>query len=273
MPAEGFNVNGDEQRLAQVFANILTNAAKYSDPGSVIEVTAQGTDDTVEVSVRDQGIGISAEQLANVFDLFVQGGARERAQGGLGLGLAIVRNLVKLHGGKVTAASEGPGRGSIFTVSLPRDRHPSRTLHARPTVSVTSAAVQRGRSILVVDDNDDAADTLAAALQLAGFEARAVYDAAEALRVVDGFRPFAAILDIGLPGMTGYELAEQLRARGSTAATRLVALSGYTQELALRRAGKHSRDVFDAYVVKPAGVSEILQILNQFATLTAVPTA
>src|SRR6185295_2416895 len=142
--------------------------------------------------------------------------------------------------------------------------------HPAVPTPVGSAPAQRGRSILVVDDNDDAADTLAAALQLAGYETRAVYDAAEALRVVDTFRPFAAILDIGLPGMTGYELAEQLRARESTATTRLVALSGYTQELALRRSGKHSREVFDAYVVKPASVNEILQILNQFATLTPV---
>jgi signal transduction histidine kinase len=257
VPREGLGVCGDAARLEQVFSNLLTNASKYSDPGQRIEVVARRAGPAVRVQVRDQGIGIEASMLDDVFALFhQQGRGLDRSQGGLGLGLAIVRNLVHLHDGKVKAESEGPGRGSTFTVDLPLDQE-SRDAHdALAGESAVDPGAARMR-IMVVDDNADARDTLARALRALGHETLAAADAFEALQGVDEFDPDGAVLDIGLPVMDGYELARLLRQRPGKPIT-LLALTGYGQPEDKARARSAG---FDAHFVKPVDFSQLLAAL------------
>jgi CheY-like chemotaxis protein len=241
-------VHGDAVRLAQVLSNLLTNAAKFTKPDGRIELQLRvAPDGTAEITVRDQGAGISAALLPHVFDLFLQGEQSiERGTGGLGLGLAIVKTLTKMHGGSVAAASGGPGRGSTFTVRLPayagEDPAAERPAQlAAPTVSGT------GR-VLVVDDNHDAAESLRMLLDHVGYEVRSVEDGQQALATLDGFAPDLAILDIGLPGMDGYELARRLKADPRVPGLRLVALTGYGRE---PDRAKALAAEFDEHLVKP----------------------
>jgi CheY-like chemotaxis protein len=248
-------VDVDPARLLQVLANLLTNAAKYTNPGGEVAVRAHAEGATAVVTVQDDGIGIQGEMLPHVFDMFVQERqGLERSRGGLGLGLAIVKALVQQHGGTVAARSEGRGLGSSFELRLPlvsaqlEGGAPSSDTReaSRVAVSVTPARV------LVVDDNEDAAELLATASEAMGHETRIAHDGAMALQLAESFQPQVAVLDIGLPIMDGYELARRLRARGKL--PRLIALTGYGQE----RDKQESRSAgFDQHIVKPVNLQHL----------------
>jgi len=262
-PPEPLLVEGDSARLAQVLANLLNNAAKYTDPGGRIRVSVSREGRQVVLSVRDSGTGIPPEVLPRVFELFVQDSqAIDRSQGGLGLGLAIVRSLVELHGGTVSAHSEGAGRGSEFVVRLPltETRAPGDVPAPRPSPSSAGSALQPVR-ILVVDDNRDAAELLTEALELAGFTTRTAFDGPTGLETALAFCPDVALLDIGLPVMDGYELAERLRAHAPLRDLKLIALTGYGQESDRRRALEAR---FDLHMVKPVDFSRLLGTLREF---------
>ncbi|MGZ3457489.1 MAG: ATP-binding protein [Archangium sp.] len=257
LPASDLMLLGDEMRLTQVVANLLTNAARYTDEGGTIVVTAGREAQSVVLRVRDNGIGMPPELIPRVFELFVQGPrTADRKQGGLGLGLSLVRSLVSLHGGTVEAHSDGVGMGSEFTVRLPMaslSLVPSEVqLPAWKSPSETS------RRILLVDDNTDAAELLAELLRLHGHEVLVAHDGPQALTAAPPFEPQIAILDIGLPVMDGYELARRLV--GTLARTPLlIALTGYGQEhdrIRAREAG------FDEHLVKPVDPKVLLTLLE-----------
>jgi CheY-like chemotaxis protein/anti-sigma regulatory factor (Ser/Thr protein kinase) len=239
-------VNGDETRIAQVFANLLTNAAKYSSPPGYILLQGSVEDGMVVMRCTDNGMGIGPELLPRVFELFKQGQqSLDRRKGGLGLGLAVAKTLVELHGGTIEAASEGAGRGSTFTVRLPlasQESAPVKSIDTRLAAKRTS-----GR-ILVVDDNRDAANLLAETLRFGGFEVATAFDGGEALKTLHSFRADVAILDIGLPTMNGLELARQVRQVDATRSIRLIALTGYGQQADLNAS---SAAGFDVHLVKP----------------------
>lgn len=259
VPESGLCVSGDPVRLAQVFSNLLTNASKYSDIDSRIEVTARRETDVVRITVDDHGIGIEASMLEDVFALFhQQGRGLDRAQGGLGLGLAIVRNLVTLHEGKVRAYSAGPGRGSTFVVELPVcEAAAGGSTHASTLESADASARQRSR-ILLVDDNADARNTLALAFRMLGHEVSPAADAFEALKLVDDFQPDVAVLDIGLPVMDGYELAARLRQRPGKQ-IKMIAVTGYGQPEDKARARTAG---FLAHFVKPVDFAQLLSAMD-----------
>lgn len=254
VPRQGLVVNGDLTRLAQVVSNLLANAAKYTEVGGHIEIVAERSDGTIAVRVRDTGIGIAPEMLPRVFDLFAQESqALSRSQGGLGLGLAIVRSLVELHGGKVWVQSEGLGSGSEFTVQLPAvDLQVSRTvLDADLSNGLRPFIAPRNSRVLVVDDNEDGAEMIAEAIRGWGYTVEIAYDGPTALRIVTDFKPTVALLDIGLPVMDGYELALQLKEKAGLRNTYLVALTGYGQNSDKERS-KHAG--FHAHLVKPIDI-------------------
>ena len=264
--AQGLCVLGDGARLAQVFANLLTNASKYSDVDSRITVQARRLDDRIRISVRDQGIGIEAGLLEDIFGLFhQQGRGLDRAQGGLGLGLAIVRNLVLLHGGTVEAFSDGPGLGSSFVVELPVCESDHRA-HEKPGTKHAGLAAdaEQGLRILLVDDNADARETLALALSAVGHHVTTATDAFEALKLVDATQPDIAVLDIGLPVMDGYELADRLRQRDGPAVA-LIAVTGYGQPEDKARA--HTAG-FHAHLVKPVDLNLLMATIRALAAPT-----
>lgn len=253
---------GDPTRLAQVVANLLTNAARYTDPGGNISLRAtHEADQTLRISVRDNGRGLSAELLPRVFELFFQGHRGvDRAEGGLGIGLALVKNLVELHGGTVEAKSDGPGCGSEFIVRLPlvpqrsRDAADLEATGGRPGDNV-------GRRILVVDDNADAAEMVAMLLRTDGHQVVIAHDPVAALGVIGSFVPEVALLDIGLPVMDGYELAGRLREQ-TASRCRFIALTGYGQD------GDRERSVaagFEGHLVKPVDGGVLLDVVNKLS--------
>jgi two-component system, sensor histidine kinase len=234
-------VEGDGARLVQCVANLLVNAAKYTDPGGEIRVAAYAEDATAVIAVSDNGVGVPPELLPQIFDLFVQSRrSLDRAQGGLGIGLSLVRRLIQMHGGQVTAASEGAGRGARFEIRLP--------LIAAPTASAQPPSAQRvsPKRILVVDDNQDAADSLAMVLKMNGHEAHAVYSPEDALEHLGAHASQVVLLDIGLPRMDGYQVAQQVRRSGLP--VRMIALTGYGQLEDVKRATAAG---FDAHLIKP----------------------
>ncbi len=252
LPERPLVVDADPERLAQVVTNLLTNAVKYTPPGGHVRLRAAALGATARLEVQDDGRGIDAALLPRVFQLFVQGRRDlDRAEGGLGLGLAIVRSIAELHGGRVEARSEGPGRGSTFIVELPLMAQRSLALPG-PTAPRRPPS-ETGRRVLVVDDNADAADALGEALACFGHDVRVVHDAPAALHLARGFRPELALLDIGLPGMSGWELGERLRVVLGEA-VRLVAVTGYGLDADRAR----SREAgFEAHLVKPVDLSLI----------------
>ncbi len=258
VPRRGLVVEGDPDRLGQVVANLLTNAAKYTEPGGIVSVRAAREGREAVVRVRDSGIGIAPELLPRVFDLFVQGQrALDRSQGGLGLGLSIVRSMVEMHGGTVSADSRGVGLGSEFTVRLPAFET-ALTPAPLARTSAVPLAQGRGRRVLVVDDNQDAADALVEALLGHGHAASAAYDGPTGVEAARRHRPEVAFLDIGLPVMDGYELARRLRELLGPG-VKLVALTGYGQDrdrVLSRSAG------FDEHLVKPVELEQIMGLLN-----------
>jgi signal transduction histidine kinase/ActR/RegA family two-component response regulator len=251
-------VSADPVRLTQVVCNLLNNAAKFSLPEQPIAVELQSTADEARLTVVDHGAGIAPALLPHVFERFVQGEQPlHRASGGLGLGLAIAKNLVELHGGTIAAESGGEGRGARFAVTLPLATAAAATGSAAPH---RLQAHGRHARILVVDDNDDAAQSLALILRLEGNEVAVARDGHEALALLDEFVPEAAVLDIGLPKMSGYELAEALRADARTRSIALIALTGYGRGADRQRA-LHSG--FDEHLVKPVELDALLTTLNR----------
>ena len=259
VPAAGCRVEADLTRLAQVISNLLTNAARYTPPEGRVELTATVVGDAVVLVVKDNGVGMTPETLAGVFEMFVQAPQGvERAQGGLGLGLTIARSLTRLHGGELTAASEGPGRGSCFTLRLPLAPAQAEVHFRAPEAPAEPAGIT-GRRIVVVDDNVDAAQSLATLLELAGHEVRCSYDALAALQLVESFEPDTAIIDIGLPVMDGFELARRLRTLPGLQALRIVAVSGYGSATDRER----SEDAgIDAHLVKPVDYGRLRELLS-----------
>ncbi|HEY3588014.1 MAG TPA: ATP-binding protein, partial [Myxococcaceae bacterium] len=260
VPGWGMQIVADPTRLAQVVSNLLTNAAKYTDPGGNLRVHAGTDDSTLVLQVSDDGIGIAPDLLPHVFDRFFQ--ARQgpdRALGGLGLGLALVKSLVELHGGTVGVESPGLGRGSTFTVRLPLlAPREARAADDRRMEEPPARKPRARLRMLVVDDNVDAAESLRDFFAMLGHDVQVAHDAAGALRFAVARPPELALLDIGLPGMDGYELARQLRVVAPDAF--LVAATGYGQEADRRTA----RDAgFDRHLVKPLGVDELETLVHE----------
>jgi signal transduction histidine kinase len=241
-------VHGDFARLSQVIGNLLNNAAKYTGEGGRIELSAAAHRGEAEISVRDNGIGIDGSLLPHVFELFTQGErSLDRSQGGLGVGLTVVDRLVDLHQGRVEVKSDGVGKGSLFRVVLPCI---SEVPQAAPEESIAVLEVPKaGKRVLVIDDNIDAAESIAVFLRLEGHEVRTVSDGPQAVAIAQVFAPQVAVVDIGLPGMNGYEVARRLRLKGSEAPALLIALTGYGQK---EDRARSSEAGFDHHFVKPA---------------------
>jgi PAS domain S-box-containing protein len=252
-------LRGDPARLAQVFANLLTNASKYTPEAGHITVTAEARGDQVRVSVRDTGIGIRPEMLGRIFELFEQERQElDRARGGLGLGLSIVRSLVSMHGGTVEASSAGLGEGSEFVVELPRSEDPVTPAPVDPWGGPGRRGP--GRRVLVVDDNRDAAQLLSEALRAMGHQVQVAHDGPEALAQLEVFLPEVALLDIGLPVMDGYELARRIRAHPRLSHARLLAVTGYGQARDREEAAAAG---FDGHFVKPVDLAELERAVSQ----------
>ena len=256
----GLLLEADPFRLAQVLSNLLTNAAKFTEPGGAITVSARAEGDAIVVEVQDTGVGIEPALLPRVFEAFAQGGqGSDRARGGLGLGLTIVKSLVELHGGTVEALSEGPGRGARFVVRLPALTRGA-AVNDPPAAPAKSAVrpPATGLRVLVVDDNEDAALLLSEILRMQGHDVVVVHDGAAALRARLTFVPEVALLDLGLPVMDGYELARHLRAQSPAAQLRIIAITGYGEakdRLRSKAAG------FDEHLVKPVDFGQVCELL------------
>lgn len=257
LPEEALILFADRTRLAQIFANLLNNAAKYTPSGGSIRLEAMRESDMAVVRIVDTGLGIPGEMLSKVFDMFTQVGASiDQSQGGLGIGLTLVRRLVELHDGEVSAESAGPGKGSVFTVRLPLDlSEPEREKGVGGRERVSGELLR----ILVVDDNRDAADSLTLVLEMKGHEVRTAYDGPDAFRVLGTFRPALILLDLGLPGMSGFEVARKIRESSALAGVTLVALTGWGQEDDRRRTRAAG---FDYHLVKPADLQEVERIVE-----------
>lgn len=255
--ADAIAVKGDAVRLAQVFGNLLTNAAKFTPPGGRINVLVDSSAGRVRVRVRDNGRGIAGDQMNRIFEPFVQvEQERDALRGGLGLGLAIVRNLVERHGGTIFVQSEGRDRGATFTVDLPTIV-PTDT--PKEVAQPPTAAARAGVRVLVVDDDVDVAELLSEALHYEGFNTATANDGPDALDKWLTFLPHAGVLDVGLPGLDGYELAKTLRAQHGSDAM-LIAATGYGQPHDRLRAIDAG---FDCHLVKPVSVSEVVSILDR----------
>jgi PAS domain S-box-containing protein len=255
---EPLAVDGDLTRLSQAVLNLLTNAIKYTPPGGRIEVDVEREDALAVVRVKDSGIGMSAELIPQVFDLFVQGErSLDRSEGGLGIGLTLVKRLVSLHGGIVSVHSDGPGHGSEFCISLPALAQSAAPRQTEPAAA--AAPAHRRSRVLIVDDNRDSADTLAALLEAWGHDVRTLYDGPSAITAAAEFQPKVVLLDIGLPKMNGYEVAAQLRKTAKGRSLILVAFTGYGQDEDRRRVREAG---FDYHLVKPLEPIELEKILD-----------
>ncbi|HEX9449923.1 MAG TPA: ATP-binding protein [Burkholderiales bacterium] len=255
LPPEPVFVVGDAMRLTQVLCNLVTNAVRHTSNDGRIVLRVREANRMVEISLEDFGSGIAPDLLPRVFELFAQGQQSiDRRAGGLGLGLAIVKALVEMHGGSVSAASEGANQGSIFVVRLP-GAEAAALAESRPDPR-SVASVGGGERILVVDDNADAAETLAVLLHSAGYEVHTEADAVAALAATETFLPQLAVLDIGLPGMDGYELANRLHTNSRTRGVKLIALTGYGRDTDRERA---MRSGFDVHLVKPVHAERLLE--------------
>ncbi|HEU4382879.1 MAG TPA: ATP-binding protein [Anaeromyxobacteraceae bacterium] len=249
-------VDADSARLVQVLGNLLANAQKFTDRGGRVEVELERGDANAFLRVRDDGSGLATELLPALFKPFVQAPqSADRPAGGLGLGLAMVKGIVALHGGSVHAASAGPGRGSAFTVQLPLA--PATTPPEQPAQARLASS---GRRVLIIDDNEDSTDSLGELLALQGHDVRVAYDGPKGLALARDFKPEVVLCDIGLPGMDGYQVARALRAEEATNGPCLVALTGYALPDDLRRAREAG---FDKHVAKPPSMEGLLQLLSE----------
>lgn len=258
LPDEALWVDGDLARLSQAVSNLLNNACKYTPDGGRIWLTLAARNDEAVLTVRDSGVGLPADMTARVFEMFAQvNRSLARAQGGLGIGLALVRSLVSMHGGRASAASPGPGQGSSFTIELPLAPARLIPLTRPPLPDATQVPSLR---VLVVDDNDDAAASLAMLLEVYGHVVEVENGGQAALQKAASFKPQAVLCDLGMPGMSGHEFARRMRQDPQFAGTLLVALTGWGAEDDKRR----SRDAgFDAHLIKPASIDEVLALLAQ----------
>jgi CheY-like chemotaxis protein/two-component sensor histidine kinase len=260
LPAESLMLHADPVRLAQVIANLLTNAAKYTEPNGLIQLSAEREQEQVTVRVRDNGIGIDPSMLPHIFELFVQvDHASTRSQGGLGLGLTLVKSLVEMHGGAVAATSAGLGKGSEFSVRLPL----SIVQAPRQSEEQESKAIvlpPSGHRLLVVDDNKDAANSLAVLLRLKGHDVRVTHDGPSALETADKFRPEIIFLDIGMPGMDGYEVARRIRENPELRDVVLTAITGWGQQEDRRRSQEAG---FNHHLVKPPEARVLENVLDE----------
>jgi PAS domain S-box-containing protein len=255
MPRESFVLQGDPVRLGQVFANLLNNAAKYTEDGGQIRLSVRREDDCVLVSVQDTGSGISTEMLPRIFELFTQvERSAARSQGGLGIGLTLVKTLVEMHGGTVHARSAGRGKGSEFVVSLPLG---VKSVLAERKEDKGSAPVRH--RVLVVDDNCDAAESLAMLLQMLGAEVRVVFSGSDALETLRTYNADVVLLDIGMPIMDGYEVARRIRERSELTGITLIALTGWGQDEDRRRSQSAG---FDYHLIKPADPKKLETLLT-----------
>ena len=261
LPSEAISVHGDPTRLEQIIANLLNNAAKYTEPGGRIMVSLAREEDRAVVRVRDTGIGITAEMQQHIFELFVQAEqALDRSQGGLGIGLTLAHRLVELHGGTIEVASEGLGQGSEFVVRLPVF---ALETFAPPESGDSTGAVHTGRlRILLVDDSPDTTQTLGKILQLRGHEVSSAGDGQAAIERVASWGPDVVMLDIGLPGMDGYQVGQRLRERWGPERLKMIALTGYGGEEAR---GRSLRAGFDYHFVKPVNFDELYKVLEEVA--------
>lgn len=258
LPQEPLYVEGDTVRLTQVLGNLLTNAAKYMDDGGLVElILEKDGDNAARIRVRDRGVGIPEDLLAKVFDLFVQApSALNRAQGGLGIGLALVRALVDLHGGTAHVESGGPGQGAEFSVSLPLvDQQPAIDDVIMPSTAVSAATLR----ILIIDDNVDSATGLSLCLESLGYELRCAHTGKEGVMTAKAYQPDVILLDIGLPDIDGCEVARRLRAEKGLMDTRIIAMTGYSGEADRDRAEKAG---FNHYLVKPVELAKLLELLE-----------
>jgi PAS domain S-box-containing protein len=251
-------VRADMTRLCQIIANLLNNAAKYTPDGGRIEVSAQREDGLAVVRVKDSGVGISPTMLPRVFEMFAQVDAQsERAQGGLGIGLALVKQLVAMHGGEVQAHSHGPAQGSEFTVRLPLAEAGAASAERIEAHKLETGAEQ-GVRVLIVDDNIDSALTMAQVLEMLGYETRTVHDGLEAVTAAQAFAPDVVVLDIGLPRINGHEAARRIRQLPGGRDMMLVALSGWGQEDDLRKSAAAG---FDRHFVKPVDLHALMEVV------------
>jgi signal transduction histidine kinase/ActR/RegA family two-component response regulator len=259
LPAETVHVDADPARLAQIFGNLLNNACKYSEAPGNIRVALDRRNGHAQISIRDDGIGIPADKLQSIFDMFSQiDTSLERARGGLGIGLTLVKRLAEMHGGAVTAHSDGLGKGSEFVLKLPMAAEPAA---AQPAASSphTSKAV-RSLRILVVDDNRDAAESLALLLKLRGHVAQLAFDGEQAVEQASAGNPHAILLDIGLPRLNGYDACRAIREQHRAHRPTIVALTGWGQEEDRRRTAEAG---FDEHLVKPIGYDDLLALLSR----------
>jgi PAS domain S-box-containing protein len=262
LPYEPMRVDADLTRMTQVLLNLLNNAAKYTPEGGHIWLTVERRDGEVVFCVRDDGVGIPPEMLSKVFELFSQSEQTlDRAEGGLGIGLTLARRLTEMHGGTVAAFSNGPGKGSEFVVRIPLLTNPSpiaASALARPAVDGQPRKAG-GKQVLVVDDNRDAANTMALLLRKWGHEVNMAYDGNEALTAADTYKPDLILLDIGLPGRDGYEVARLIRSQPALAGTAIVALTGYGTEKDRERSQAAG---FDEHIIKPVDFARLRELLE-----------
>jgi PAS domain S-box-containing protein len=263
IPPDDVPLHADVVRLTQVFSNLLNNAAKYTPPNGVISIRAEEVGDTIVVRVHDSGIGIPREMLPKVFEMFVQiDNSLERAQGGLGIGLSLVKRLVEMHSGSVEAFSEGPGKGSEFVVRLPIARPRTNEQQRDREAAAARLHDTQTRRILVVDDNEDSATSLALLLSMLGHETETANDGLEAIEKAAEFKPDVALLDIGMPRLNGYDTARRIREAEWGKGMLLVALTGWGQESDRARSIASG---FDAHLVKPVQATDIEQLLSESA--------
>ena len=276
MPDTGLSVYGDPTRLMQAIGNVLSNAAKYTERGGQVTLAVAQTSSEVEIRIRDNGIGIPPELMPMIFNLFTQLDRSSAAQSGLGIGLALVQRLVEMHGGSVTAQSDGPGCGSEFVIRLPlllgdrlaTDAEQLNTLSAlEPSMMNAEGTTQTQRRILVADDNNDALESLATLLQLSGHEVYTAANGAVALETAEQHRPEVALLDIGMPKLDGYEVARRIRAQPWGARITLVALTGWGQDSDRRRSQEAG---FDSHLVKPLDLDKLTDLLATLPPAGAV---
>jgi CheY-like chemotaxis protein len=280
LPPEPVHVRADPARLAQIIGNLLHNACKFSDAGSEIQLIVTAGESRTTIRVRDQGIGIGPDQIGRVFDPFMQAGSSlGRSGSGIGIGLTLVKNLVELHGGDIAVHSAGLGRGSEFVVRLPLETKVATDGAAPAQVPDKDSGTDLGKApgstasagslrILVVDDNRDSAESMSVLLELHGHQTRSADDGIEALAMIEEWQPQVVLLDIGLPGIDGYEVARRLRARPDQAALHLIALTGWGQEEDRRKSAEAG---FDGHLVKPADYGALAGMLADVRSARSAP--
>ncbi len=271
MPPEPIYLEADPVRLAQVFANLLNNAAKYTEARGRIRLRAEREGEFVAVTVKDSGIGITAEMLPHVFEIFAQSrGSLLRSQGGLGIGLSLAQRLVKLHGGTIDARSDGTGQGSEFVVRLPVAAYRPVQELAQPPRQDDDQQTLAKRRILIVDDNQDSADSLAQLLKIMGHEVGTAYDGEQAVEAAAVLRPEVILLDIGMPKLNGYEACRRIREQPWGQGIFLIAVTGWGQEEDHRRANECG---FDHHLVKPVELAELTKLLASLTSKEDDPTS